>query len=171
MCKQSGIYNNIEPVLSLPLGTNTVSVGEIAKLYQTFIDGKTYTFYENGPLNQLTLIKRIEDRNGNIIYKPKEKIKSVVSEDVTQQMQEMLRRTVSHGTGRRARGELFLEFKPENNEKTKPIKIRIPALGKTGTTNQFTTSYFAGIIPYLKKLNREAFPLKKQLYYSRIYRL
>ena len=30
----------------------------------------------------------------------------------------------------------------------KKLSIRIPAFGKTGTTNDFTTSYFTGFVPY-----------------------
>ena len=35
LAKQAGIYNKVEPVLSLPLGTSDLTVAEIAKLYQT----------------------------------------------------------------------------------------------------------------------------------------
>ena len=43
------------PVLSI--GTNVVTVAEIAKLYQSFIEGKTYSFYEDGGVNELTFLE------------------------------------------------------------------------------------------------------------------
>src|SRR5690606_18161765 len=71
------------------------------------------------------------------------------------QMREILRRIVTHGTGRRARGELFLEMGGEEGGKpgSKKNLVRIPAFGKTGTTNDYTNAYFAGWIPYPTEKN------------------
>ena len=147
LAKQSGIYNRVEPVLSLPLGTSDLTVGEIAKLYQTFMDGKTYRYYKEGPVNQLNFIRRIEDRFGNVIYEPQRTEHQLVSKKVVNQMREILRITNSHGTGRRARRELSLNLGPQN-------RIVIPSFGKTGTTNNFTTSYFSGSLPYPIEANK-----------------
>ena len=62
-------------------------------------------------------------------------------------MRELLRKTNSHGTGRRARKELSLQLGPRN-------KIAIPSFGKTGTTNNWVTSYFSGSIPYPIEANK-----------------
>ena len=43
-----GVTSKIEPVLSFPLGTNDVTLAEVAKIYQTFVSGKTYRYYEDG---------------------------------------------------------------------------------------------------------------------------
>ena len=37
---------------------------------------------------------------------------------------------------------------PPKNKKNAKVHVRLPAFGKTGTTNDFTTSYFAGFFPY-----------------------
>jgi membrane peptidoglycan carboxypeptidase len=154
LSKLMGVYSPLEPVLSFPLGTNDVSVAEVSKIYQTFTDGKIYRFYEDGPSNQLNFIKRIEDRNGSVLYEPKKKEMRIVSQCVTSQISEILRKVVTHGTGRWARGELYLSLDAEN-EKTPSevdhkggLKVRVEAFGKTGTTNDYTTSYFAGYVPY-----------------------
>jgi membrane peptidoglycan carboxypeptidase len=70
-------------------------------------------------------------------------------------MREILRRVVTHGTGRLARGELHVsldDLAPEGTPKPNPPNpdkfIRVPAFGKTGTTNDFTTANFAGFLPY-----------------------
>lgn len=158
-----GIHSPLQPVLSFPLGTNDVTVSEVAKVYQTFISGKTYRFFDKGLENQLTFIRRVEDRLGNILYEAEGREHQLVSKENTLQMQEILRKIVTHGTGRRARGELYVELdqngqpiveEHEKNKSEKLIKIRVPAFGKTGTTNDFTTSYFAGFLPYpTKKTN------------------
>lgn len=62
------------------------------------------------------------------------------------QMREILRRVVTHGTGRRARAELYLTLGTEGTKDEK--KVRIPAFGKTGTTNDYNNANFAGFIPY-----------------------
>jgi penicillin-binding protein 1A len=151
LAKSMGVYSHLEPVLSFPLGTNDVSVAEVAKIYQTFTEGKTYQFYEKGAPNQLNFIKRIEDRNGTLLYEPKKVEKQLVSSCVASQISEILRKVVTHGTGSRARGELYLSVNPSTDDKAKSagnLKIRVEAFGKTGTTNDYTTSYFAGFLPY-----------------------
>ncbi|MDD9951166.1 MAG: transglycosylase domain-containing protein [Zetaproteobacteria bacterium] len=144
---QGGVYSPLEPVLSFPLGSNDVTASEVAKLYQTFISGKTYRFYRKGPLNQINFVRRIEDRNGNILFQAQSETHQLVDPEITHQMKEILRRTVTHGTGRRARGELYVELPPSLNEENN-VPIRVPAFGKTGTTNDYQTSYFAGFLPY-----------------------
>jgi membrane peptidoglycan carboxypeptidase len=155
LSKALGVTSKLEPVLSYPLGTNDVSISEVAKLYQTFIDGKTFKFFDKGPDNQLTFIRRIEDRLGNVLYEMNRKEHQTVKREFALQMREILRRVVTHGTGNLARGELHVSLDsllPEGTAKQSPPNpdkfIRITAFGKTGTTNDFTTSSFAGFLPY-----------------------
>ncbi len=157
-----GVTSDIEPVLSFPLGTNVVSVAEVAKIYQTFVSGKTYRYYKEGPQNQINLIRRIEDRYGNTLFEPKRQEAQLVAPEFGLQMREILRRVVTHGTGRRANSELFMTLGPDGHavdpavlataDPTKPNpnekRVRIPAFGKTGTTNDYTNANFAGFIPY-----------------------
>ena len=156
LSEAAGIYSKLEPVLSFPLGSNDVSASEVAKLYQTFISGKTYRFYKEGPDNQISFIRRIEDRSGKVLYQPAAEEHQLVEPVFALQMGEILRKTVTHGTGRRARGELYItmdseEGDSEGNAKKDEKRVRIPAFGKTGTTNDYMTSYFAGFIPYPTK--------------------
>ncbi|MFK7871928.1 MAG: transglycosylase domain-containing protein [Oligoflexales bacterium] len=154
-----GVYSPLEAILSYPLGTNDVTTSEIAKIYQTFATGKTYQFFEDGPKNQLTFIRRIEDRFGQVLYRSSPKEHEIVSPQVTEQMQQILEKVVSHGTGRRAKGELYVTIDSQKEgDNEKPSKVRIPAFGKTGTTNDFMTSYFAGFIPYPTEYGKELDP-------------
>lgn len=152
LSKAMGITSKLEPVLSFPLGANDVSVAEVARAYQTFISGKTYRFYQEGPPNQINFIKRIEDRYGNVLLEPKAREHQLVPKEFAVQMREILYRIVTHGTGRRARSELFLTLDQANvaakDKKASNKIVRIPAFGKTGTTNDYNNSNFAGFIPY-----------------------
>lgn len=147
LAKQLGVPRKIEPVLSFPLGTNEVSVADVAKIYQSFIDGKAYSYYKSGPVNQLNFIKRIEDRNGNILFKPERIEHQLMSSCISSQMAEILGKVVTHGTGRRANRELLVDLDPNSENNKKSVKIKLPAFGKTGTTNDYTTAYFAGFVP------------------------
>lgn len=158
MTRAMGVTSPLSPVLSFGLGTNDVSAAEVAKVYQTFADGRTYRFYKEGSPNQLNFVSKIEDRDGNLIYQPKREESRLVDQCIASQMDEILRKVVTHGTGTRARGELYIEpFAAREDGKpaatpgegvAKDLKVRIPAFGKTGTTNDFQTAYFAGFVPY-----------------------
>ncbi len=152
-----GVTSPLEPVLSFPLGTNVVTLAEVAKIYQTFVSGKIYRFYDDGPPNQLNFIRRIEDRFGNKLYEPKRRESQLVAPEFALQIREVLQRVITHGTGRRARAELYLTLGGEapaapgakKDPKAPPEKrIRIPAFGKTGTTNDYNNATFAGFMPY-----------------------
>lgn len=168
LSKRMGVASPLEPILSYPLGTNDVTAAEVSKLYQTFIEGKTYRFYEQGPDNQLNFIQRIEDRFGEVLYEAKPTVTRISSPENSAQMREILSKVVTHGTGRRARGELYLTIaaeedsepaKPEkSNTKQDTVHIRVPAFGKTGTTNDFTTSYFTGFFPYPRQRHKPLDP-------------
>jgi len=147
LSKASGVYSSLDPVLSFPLGSSPVTVSEVAKIYQTFIGGDVYRFFQAGPPNQINFIRRIEDRHGHVLYEPKVQVTQIVKPEVTVQMREILQKVITHGTGRRARGELYLDLGDPASGKPGP-SIRLPAFGKTGTTNDYLTSYFAGFIPY-----------------------
>ena len=74
---------------------------EVAKIYQTFSNGKIYKFFD-GYINQLSFIKRIEDRNGNVLYETKKKTQ-LVDECYTTQISEILRKVVTR-TGKEPGG-------------------------------------------------------------------
>ncbi|MCY4380724.1 MAG: hypothetical protein OXC40_04040, partial [Proteobacteria bacterium] len=146
-----GVSSHVSPVLSLPLGTNVVTTVDIARLFQTITTGKTFQFFDHGEPNQISFIKRIEDRHGKVLYEANKKSRTVIQPVIISQLTEVLRKVVTHGTGRRAHGELYIDLNQEQKTQSAKYKIRVPAFGKTGTTNDFTTSYFAGSFPYPKE--------------------
>ncbi|MCX6126611.1 MAG: hypothetical protein NTV34_17905, partial [Proteobacteria bacterium] len=110
MVEGMGVTSKVEAVQSFPLGTNDVTAAEVAKIYQTFVEGKIYRFYEKGPPNQINFIRRIEDRHGSVVFEPKRREATVALPEYGPQMHEILKRVVTHGTGRTARGELYLQM-------------------------------------------------------------
>lgn len=150
LIKILGAQSRINPVLSTPLGTNSVSAAEVAKIFQTFAQGNLYRFFEKGPHNQLSFIERIENRYGEVIYTPNPRITPVIDPIIVHQLNTVMRKVITHGTGRRAHGELYIDVAKHQTSSPGRYKIRIPSFGKTGSTNDFTTSYFAGFVPYPK---------------------
>jgi penicillin-binding protein 1A len=154
--KAMGVTSRIDPVQSFALGTNDVTAAEVAKIYQTFVEGKIYRFYENGPPNQINFIRRITDRHGEIVFEPLRREAVVSLPEYSLQMNEILKRVVTHGTGKRARGELYVDMTKDSDgvsltrrdTKKDGQKVRVQAFGKTGTTNDYTNAYFAGFFPY-----------------------
>ncbi len=146
LAKAMGVTSEIEPVQSFPLGTNVVTLSEVAKIYQTFVSGKTYRYYKEGPPNQINFIRKIVDRHGNVLFEPKPSEYQLVPPELGLQMREMLARVVTHGTGRRARSEIYMSLGEPGSKDEK--KIRIPVYGKTGTTNDYNNANFAGFMPY-----------------------
>ncbi len=78
---------------------------------------------------------KIEDKNGNVIYENTSDKNRVVSEQVAYLMSDILESTVSNGLAQRA------QFDGANNTK-------IPAAGKTGTTQRKGDAWFIGYSPY-----------------------
>lgn len=160
LTKAMGVQSKLEPVLSFPLGTNDVTAGEVAKIYQTFISGKVYRFFKEGPSNQLNFIRRIEDRFGAKLFEVKPIEFQLVNQQLSAQMREILKRVVTHGTGRRARGEIYVQL-PEGTD-GKKTRVRMPSYGKTGTTNDYNNAYYAGFFP-MPKVKGEAMQFENSM--------
>ncbi len=151
LAKHSGIHSRLSPVLSFPLGTNEVTLAEGAKLYQTFLTGKIYSYYDNekGLYNQLNIIKQIEDRNGNLLYKPTREEYQLVDLSISNKMFEILGKTMTRGTGRYHARKIAISFRNITDDPAfKNLRIKIPTYGKTGTTDDYTNSIFVGFVPY-----------------------
>jgi penicillin-binding protein 1A len=113
------------PVPSLVLGSGDVTVLSMASAYAVFADG--------GWLRPPVFIRRVEDRDGRVLYRETPKSQRAVSEETAFIMAQMLTDVVNAGTGSRAREAGF----------------KFPAAGKTGTTNDFHDAWFVGFTPSL----------------------
>lgn len=119
-----GIESTLEPVPSLALGVNDVSLYELVGAYATFVNGGVWT--------EPIFITRIEDKNGNLIQEFVPRTREAMSEENAYIMLHMLKGATEEdgGTGRGI-----------------PMELRIDnEIGaKTGTTNNASDGWFMGV--------------------------
>lgn len=85
--KRVGIQALLDPNPSLALGTGEMSILDLARGYNTFATG--------GFKREVSLIKRIEDNEGNILYEKKDVSEYVLNENYTYILNEMLTTTTN----------------------------------------------------------------------------
>ena len=121
-----GLKNEIDPVISVCLGTPDVSVGEMVGAYTDFANKGIHV----EPL----YVTRIEDSYGNTIANFAPQMSEVLTEEAACKMLHMLRSVIDGGTGGRVRGR---------------YGIRAPMGGKTGTTQNNSDGWFMAFTPSL----------------------
>ncbi len=114
---------NMPAVPSMALGAGEVTLQSLTAAYAAFANG--------GVVHQPYLIRRVEDQDGEILYATEAHEKRVFSEQTAFLVTSMLSDVINSGTGWRARAEGF----------------RLPAAGKTGTTNDYHDVWFVGYTP------------------------
>ncbi len=149
MLNGMGVHAAFDWVPSLPLGSNPISLAELAMIYQTFLTGKTYKFYDDTLENQLAIIKRIEDANGNLIWEYQSQEFQYVDQSFSTPILNVLRSVVTAGTGYPLNWDIILRSNdPQIDKQLEEMKVRVPNFGKTGTTNDFTNGTYIGFLPY-----------------------
>jgi len=146
--KALNINSELEPVLSFPLGSNVISLLETAMSYQALTTGYITVSGTNDSIDELAIIDRIENPEGEIIYVPERKNIRVVDASTSLAVKDILRNIVKFGTGRYADASVRLHS--HNNETERQLAqfdLPVPVMGKTGTANRFTNSAFAGVVP------------------------
>ncbi len=118
-----GIKSELKPNYSLALGSNEVNLLELTNAYGTFANQGNYIEAHG--------IRRILNREGNVIWSAKYKPKQVLDADSSAIMTWMLRNVVTSGTGAAA----------QLNDRQ--------VAGKTGTTDESRDLWFVGYIPQL----------------------
>jgi penicillin-binding protein 1A len=112
-------------VPSLALGASDVTLAALTAAYGAFASG--------GIVRTPTLIRRVEDNNGKVLYQEEPKFHRAVTESTAFLMSSMLSDVVNAGTAYRAR----------------QVGFTLPAAGKTGTTNDYNDAWFVGFTPHL----------------------
>lgn len=122
-----GVANdNMQPSLPLCLGTCDITAAELASAYTAFV--------EKGIRRAPLLVTRIEDNKGNVIAEFAPRTNEVYSEETADNMIDMMKAVIDHGTGRRLRYA---------------YDMKGPIAGKTGTTNSNSDGWFVGCVPQL----------------------
>ena len=122
--RRMGIKNaDLQPFLSLTLGSVDVTPLEMATAYATLAN--------DGEYHEPYFIDRIEDRDGNVLYKSSTKGERAVSVQNARTALQILTQVVSRGTGTAAQVP------------------RWQVAGKTGSTDAEADAWFVGVTPRL----------------------
>ncbi len=138
-----------EPVPAMALGVFDLSVFEM-------VSGMT-AFVNNGVYITPTFILRIEDKNGNVIYEPRQKAKEVWAEHTAYTILQMMKKVTAgmqHPTargksGRKLVGGTAIRIRGRKTEKRPYAGLKMPIAGKTGTTQNQSDGWFMGLTPDL----------------------
>lgn len=122
VARELGIKSPLAAYLSLPLGINEVTMLELASVYSVFANG--------GKRVEPAAITKIEDREGNVLFKHEIKEEQVFDPNLIYTLVDMLKGVVNQGTGTAAR-------------------LPRPVAGKTGTTSDYRDAWFFGFVPQL----------------------
>ena len=124
---KTGVHVEFTKDLTIALGSTSASPLELATSYLPFANG--------GIAHKDSFITRIEDTDGNIIYKNKDlEGKKIYDSIDTSLMTYMLEKVVEYGSGRGAKLNSRHGFNVDQG-------------GKTGTSNDFRSAWYAGFTP------------------------
>ena len=143
LSEQMGISTKLDPVLSFPLGANSISILEAALAYETIMTGKVYPLGDRLTTGMVPIITKIVDRQGKIVWEYAPQPKKVLSERVSGLVTDILRGVMDNGTGRSAKEAIRLKLEAGDQK----LSILVRTYGKTGTSNRFTNSSFVGFVP------------------------
>jgi len=140
---EMGISTALDPVLSFPLGANSISIIEAALAYHTIMTGQIYPISDIMEPGMVPLITKIVDREGETIWEYSPQPKRVLTSRVSGVVSEILHMAIERGTGQTAKDAVQLSVEIEDEK----VNIPIPSFGKTGTADRYTNSSFVGFIP------------------------
>jgi len=119
--RKLGITAELSRDLSIALGSSGLSLLELVNAYAIFAN--------QGYRVEPVFIRRIHDRNGNVIYEADPLKEKVIDKTTAYIMTNLLEGVVKYGTGHRVKA------------------LKRPAAGKTGTTNNLFDAWFVGFTP------------------------
>lgn len=125
--RRMGIQSEMQEVPSIALGTSDVTLLEMASSYSTLANGGLY--------HEPTVVTRIEDRYGNVLYEAQPSPREALSERTAFTVVDMMRGVIDYGTGIRIR----TQFKLGDYD----------LAGKTGTTQNSADTWFMLMHPEL----------------------
>lgn len=147
-----GIATKLDEVLSFPLGSNSVSQIEIAKTFGGLSTGIKHYYPFSGTTYGTSLIEKIVDAEGTVIYEKKPVSKKVFKKKISWMLNDILYNVTNHGTGQALRNSVYLRSNnPKADRELRSYNIKVPTFGKTGTANDFTNASFVGIIPFYQE--------------------
>mgnify|MGYP001058441328 CR=1 FL=1 len=143
MVAKLGVEQEIEPYPAIALGSHEISVYEMVAAYSTFANKGVYT--------KPSIISRIEDKNGTVLYYHTPETKDVLSEETAYVTVKLMEGVVQGGSGARLRTTGADKWNPVYKEIVTgyPYELKNPIAGKTGTTQNQSDGWFMGMVPNL----------------------
>lgn len=138
MAKRMGIESELEAVPSITLGSEGVTVREMAAAYATIATG--------GIHRDAVAIEKITDSNGNVIFQADTTGHREISQQVAHATEKVMEGVVTSGTGRAA-----------------SLKSGQVVAGKTGTSQNYRDKWFVGITPQYSVACWEGAPEERPL--------
>ncbi|MDQ1402636.1 MAG: hypothetical protein QOG03_952 [Actinomycetota bacterium] len=122
MAHRLGVTHHLDPVPSIPLGTQPVSPLEMASVYATLA--------ADGVHHDPMFVTEVTRADGKVVLHPDPQPSQAISPQVARTVTDVLQGVIAAGTGRAA-------------------AINRPAAGKTGTASEWRDAWFCGFTPQL----------------------
>lgn len=143
MAHNLGIKSNVPEYPSIALGTPELSVHEMVNAYSTLANMGQYI--------SPTIITRIEDKNGTVLFQHIPETKDVLSKESAYVTLKLMEGVTKFGSGQRLRTSEN-KWNPLYTKKLitgHPYKFENDIAGKTGTTQNNSDGWFMGAVPNL----------------------
>lgn len=139
LTKKLGVKSDIPAQPSIALGAVEITVHDMVAAYSTFANQGVYV--------KPQVIDRIEDKNGNVLYRSVPESHDVLNKDIAYAVVKLLEGVTESGSGGRLRtdggGHGY------NRVTGYPYVLRNPIAGKTGTSQNQSDGWFVGMVPNL----------------------
>ncbi|MDR6969067.1 penicillin-binding protein 1A [Flavobacterium arsenatis] len=139
LTKKLGVKSDIPAQPSIALGAVEITVHDMVAAYSTFANQGVYV--------KPQVIDRIEDKNGNVLFRSVPESHDVLNRDIAYAVIKLLEGVTESGSGARLRtdggGHGY------NRVTGYPYVLRNPIAGKTGTSQNQSDGWFMGMVPNL----------------------
>ena len=139
LTKKLGVKSNIPPQPSIALGAVEITVEDMVAAYSTFANQGVYV--------KPQFIKKIEDKNGVVLYEPTPETHDVLNKDIAYAVIKLLEGVTESGSGVRLRTQGG--GSGDNRWTGYPYMFTNPIAGKTGTSQNQSDGWFIGMVPNL----------------------
>ena len=143
LVRKMGMTSEIPAVPSIALGTADISLFEMVGAYGTFANQGIYV--------KPSVVTRIEDKNGMVLFELAPETVDVISEEAAYVTLNLMQGVTEAGSGARLRhaGLEKTNYIYEKIVTGYPYIFENPIAGKTGTTQNQSDGWFMGMVPNL----------------------
>lgn len=163
LAKACGIDSEFQAVLSMPLGSNVVSLSEMTRLYETMVTGSRHDSADAPTLaaakldghvdaDAASIIERIQTPDGRTVYEREVVKNRVIDARISAAICGILQNVIPYGTGHYAGEHVRLHSDdPQRQKMLTGLHQAYPLMGKTGTANDYRNAAFLGYVPVVAR--------------------